>query len=438
MVQGVAATSGQPRSGRRRQPRTAVLLAVVLAFAVAVGCSSSTTGDASPTTAVTTTPATSVAPRSTTTAAPAPVPHAVDRGEAQALLDAWREQVSAFGAIVGMRVPGQPDLLLASGVDDRNPDSPMPTDGRFFIASITKTFTGALVLLLADDGVLSLDDPVEHWLPGVVPRGDQITVRMLLSHTSGLADLLNDDPGTARSLFLADLTRKFTPREAIDYSTALPPVGPPGSQFHYANANYQILGEVVAAAGHAPLAEQIRTRLTEPLGLRQTSLDDGQLVPGELHSWFTLDEARGDPNAGTFDPTVPRDLDLQDFPRTALISFAGGAGGMRSTVSDLLAWADALYGGRVLSTASTELLTGVPGGTALRGARYGLGVIGFEPEGGEATGAPAFVGHDGDTIGNRSLLVRTSSGVDIAIHTNVEEVTLKDLVTLVDRLVALT
>jgi hypothetical protein len=74
----------------------------------------------------------------------------------------------------------------------------------------------------------------------------------------------------------------------------------------------------------------------------------------------------------------------------------------------------------------------------LRGARYGLGVIGFEPEGGEATGAPAFVGHDGDTIGNRSLLVRTSSGVDIAIHTNVEEVTLKDLVTLVDRLVALT
>jgi D-alanyl-D-alanine carboxypeptidase len=438
MVQGVAATSGQPRSGRRRQPRTAVLLAVVLAFAVAVGCSSSTTGDASPTTAVTTTPATSVAPRSTTTAAPAPVPHAVDRGEAQALLDAWREQVSAFGAIVGMRVPGQPDLLLASGVDDRNPDSPMPTDGRFFIASITKTFTGALVLLLADDGVLSLDDPVEHWLPGVVPAGDQITLRMLLSHTSGLADLVNDDPGTALSLFLADLTRTFSPREAVDYSTALPPVGPPGSQYHYANANYQILGEVVAAAGHAPLAEQIRTRLTEPLGLRQTSLDDGQLVPGELHSWFTLDEARGDPNAGTFDPAVPRDLDLQDFPRTALISFAGGAGGMRSTVSDLLAWADALYGGRVLSTASTELLTGVPGGTALRGARYGLGVIGFEPEGGEATGAPAFVGHDGDTIGNRSLLVRTSSGVDIAIHTNVEEVTLKDLVTLVDRLVALT
>jgi D-alanyl-D-alanine carboxypeptidase len=362
----------------------------------------------------------------------------VDGDEAQALLDAWREQVSAFGALIGVRVPGQPDLLLASGVDDRNPDSPMPTDGRFFIASITKTFTSALVLLLADDGVLSLDDPVEHWLPGVVPRGDQITLRMLLSHTSGLADLVNDDPGTARSLFLADLTRAFTPREAIDYSTALPPVGAPGSQYHYSNANYQILGEVIAAAGHASLAEQVRTRLAEPLGLNQTFLDDGQLVPGELHSWFTLDEAIGDLNAGSFDPSVPRDLDVQDFPRTALISFAGAAGGMRSTVTDLLGWADALYGGRVLSAESTELLTDVPRGTPLRNARYGLGVIGFEPEGDEATGAPAFVGHDGDTIGNRSLLVRTSSGVDIAIHTNVEEVTLKDLVTLVDDLIALT
>jgi D-alanyl-D-alanine carboxypeptidase len=171
-----------------------VLLAVVLAFAVPVGCSSSTAGDASPTNAVTTTPATSAVPRSTTTAPSTPVPHAVDGGEAQALLDAWREQVSAFGALVGMRVPGQPDLLLASGVDDRNPDSPMPTDGRFFIASITKTFTSALVLMLADDGVLSLGDPAEHWLPGVVPRGDEITLRMLLAHTSGLADLVNDDP----------------------------------------------------------------------------------------------------------------------------------------------------------------------------------------------------------------------------------------------------
>jgi D-alanyl-D-alanine carboxypeptidase len=314
----------------------------------------------------------------------------------------------------------------------------MPTDGRFFIASITKTFTSALVLKLADEGVLSLDDPVERWLPGVVPRGTDITLRMLMSHTSGLADFLNDDPEAARDLILADLTREFTAREAISYSTALPPVGEPGAQYHYANANYQILGEVLAAAGGAPLAEQIQTRLTWPLGLTQTALDVGQLVPDELHSWFTLDDAGATPHAGSVHPDIPRDLDLRDFPRSALISFSGAAGGMRSTIEDLLMWGDALYGGHVLSADSTSLLTAVPDGTPLQSARYGLGVVAYDPQGDVSSGPPAFVGHDGDVVGNRSLLVRSPVGVVVAIHANVEEVTLDDLVALATDLIALT
>jgi D-alanyl-D-alanine carboxypeptidase len=416
------------------------LRGAVLALCVFVAACSSNAGQGGPSSTVRTTQASTSVPSTTTTTAATTttLPHAVDRAAAQALLDAWRERVLAFGANLGVRVPGQPDLLLASGADDRNPDTPMRTDGRFFIASITKTFVSALVLQLADEGVLSLDDPVERWLPSVVPRGDEITLRMLMMHRSGLADFLNDAGGAARGLFLNDLSRHFTPREVIGYSTALPPIGEPGAQYHYANANYQILGEVIAVAGGASLADLIGARLTSPLGLTQTSLDDGALAPGELHSWFTLDEAIGDLNAGTFDPKVPRDLDLQDFPRTALISFAGAAGGMRSTIGDLLAWGDALYGGRVLSAGSTALLTAVPAGTPQEAARYGLGVIGYNPRGDVSTGAPAFVGHDGDVVANRSLLVRTPAGVVIAVHTNVEEVALPDLVALASDLVTLT
>jgi D-alanyl-D-alanine carboxypeptidase len=416
------------------------LRGAVLALSVFVAACSSTAGQSGPSSAVQTTQASTSVPSTTTSTAATTttLPHAVDRAAAQALLDAGRERVVAFGANLGVRVPGQPDLLLASGADDRNPDTPMRTDGRFFIASITKTFVGALMLQLADEGVLSLDDRVERWLPGVVPRGDEITLRMLMSHTSGVADFDNDAPEAVRSLLLADLNRHFTPREAIAYSTALPPVGEPGAQYHYSNANYQILGELVAVAGGAPLADLIGTRLTSPLGLTQTSLDDGALVPGELHSWFTLDDVIGDPSNGSFDPSVPRDLDAYDFPRTALITFAGAAGGMRSTIGDLLAWGDALYGGRVLSAGSTELLTSVAGGMPRRSDRYGLGVIGFAPEGDLSTGPPAFVGHDGATIGNRSLLVRTPAGVVVAIHANVGEVALADLVSLASDLVLLT
>jgi D-alanyl-D-alanine carboxypeptidase len=354
------------------------------------------------------------------------------------VLDAWRERVHAFGASAGVRVPAQPDLLLASGVDDRDPDTPMRTDGPFFVASVTKTFVGALVLQLADEGVLSLDDPVERWLPGVVPRGGEITLRMLLAHTSGLADFENDDIEAFTALVTGDLERRFSPAEAIAYSTELPAVGEPGEVYHYSNAGYQVLGEVAAAAGGAPLADLVRTRLLEPQRLTRTVYDDGALLPGELHSWFSLDPAVGDADAGTFDATLPRDLDVYDFPRTALFSFAGASGAMRSTLSDLLAWGDALYGGQLLSAASTALLTDVPQGSVRRADRYGLGVIGFAPSGPLATGAPAFVGHDGDIVGNRTLLVRAPSGAVVAVHTNVREVSLADLVGLASALFALT
>jgi D-alanyl-D-alanine carboxypeptidase len=109
----------------------------------------------------------------------------VDEAALQAILDQWRTGVGADGATLSLRVPGHDDIHLASGIDDRDPDTPMPTDGTFGIASVTKTFVAALALQLVDEGKLSLDEPVAAWLPEL-PHADQITLAMLLGHTSGL------------------------------------------------------------------------------------------------------------------------------------------------------------------------------------------------------------------------------------------------------------
>ena len=104
--------------------------------------------------------------------------------------------MGAFGATLSVRVPGHDDIHLASGVDDRDPDTPMPTDGTFLAISITKTFVAAIALQLVDEGRLSLDQPVEAWIPKL-PNADRITLAMLRGHTSGLGDM-GPRPGDTR------------------------------------------------------------------------------------------------------------------------------------------------------------------------------------------------------------------------------------------------
>ena len=110
----------------------------------------------------------------------------VDEAALQAILDQWRTDVDAYGATLSLRVPGHDDIHLASGIDDRDPETPMPTDGTYGVASITKTFVAAIALQLVDEGKLSLDEPVEPWLPEI-PHADEVTLAMLLGHTAGLA-----------------------------------------------------------------------------------------------------------------------------------------------------------------------------------------------------------------------------------------------------------
>lgn len=183
------------------------------------------------------------------------VSRAEPRGQSLgALLDRVVDE-GAPGVLVVVR-DGDATQAEARGLADRGRAMPMAADVRFRTGSITKTFVAALVLDLVADGKLRLDDPVARWVPGLVPRGNEITVRQLLRHTSGLADYV-DDPRVLRAP-----ARLWRPEELVAMAAAQPEAGAPGERFAYASTNYVVLGLVAERAGRAPLAMQLTRRLS--------------------------------------------------------------------------------------------------------------------------------------------------------------------------------
>ena len=183
----------------------------------------------------------------------------------------------APGAIALVR-DGHRTVRAAGGFADRRSRRPLRPGDRFRVGSNTKTFVATVLLQLAGEGRLALEDTVERWLPGLVPGGGAITVRQLLNHTSGLPDYAPEDDDSFIRQVLADRRRKWTPRELVGIAMARPPLFAPGAAWAYSNTGYILLGLIVVAAGGHPLATELRERIFAPLQLRGTSCATG---PGE-------------------------------------------------------------------------------------------------------------------------------------------------------------
>ena len=126
---------------------------------------------------------------------------------------------------------------------------------------MTKSFVATLVLQLVGEGRLSLDDNLERWLPGLVPKGEQITVRELLNHTSGLYNYTDDLP---------EPPRRFRPQQLVAIATDHKPLFAPGTEFSYSNTNYILAGLHVERVTGQRLADQLEQRIFQPLGLDDT------------------------------------------------------------------------------------------------------------------------------------------------------------------------
>ena len=185
------------------------------------------------------------------------------------------DDVVAAGAVGALAVvrDGHRGWRGNSGVAELGTTRAVPVHGRFRIGSITKTFVATVVLQLVGEGRLRLDDPVEKWLPGVVPDGDRITVRQLLNHTSGLYDYRLTLPLPPSQEFLDNRWRTWTAAEQIERAVAHPPTfEPPGSAFAYSNTNYLVLGQIIEKVTGRSYGKEIERRIIRPLRLHRTSV----------------------------------------------------------------------------------------------------------------------------------------------------------------------
>lgn len=255
------------------------------------------------------------------------------------------------------------------GLAQLNPRVPMRITNRFRVASVTKPFTAALVLQLAGEGKLSLDDAVEGWLPGRVPNGagSSITIRDLLGHRSGLVN----QGGGAGPMVVS---------------------GPPGT-FYYANANYELLGAIVEAATGSTYALQLSSRILRPLGLAHTELPTADAPLADLAHGYSRAPPR--PGGSRLDFSyVPSGL-----PPTAA--------GLVSSADDLARFERALFGGKVISRALVALMQ-TPGTVAgyptVGYTAYGLGLMRLPTPCGDAWG------HRGKIFGYASYLFSSAEG----------------------------
>jgi D-alanyl-D-alanine carboxypeptidase len=268
-----------------------------------------------------------------------------------------------------------------SGVAELSTTRPVPVHGQIRAGSITETFLATVVLQLVGEGRLRLEDPVEAWLPGVVPDGHRITVRHLLNHTSGLYDYRLTLPLPPRPEFLDNRWRTWTPTELIQRAVANPPTfEPPGSAFAYSNTGYLLLGQIVEKVTGRSYRAEIMRRIILPMRLHDTWL------PGT--------------SPGIPEPHPHGYAPVQQDGQTHLVDFTemnpsvmGASGEIISTTRDLNQFFSALLGGHLLpNRLLDEMRTpGVAGGT------YGLGLAWRDT----ACGVRVY-GNDGDALAYQS------------------------------------
>jgi D-alanyl-D-alanine carboxypeptidase len=358
--------------------------------------------------------AATASPSPSSSASPAPGSSA----DLQAILDRGVRAAGIPGASVTILWPDGRSWTGVSGFADVAAKRRVTPDTEFSIASMSKTFTAALILRLVEEGKLALDDPAAPLLPALpgLKVDPRITIRMLLDHTSGIADFFFG-AGVDKAL-LADRGATWTLARTLKYVGSR--TFPPGKGWNYSNTNYLLLGLIAARVGNAPVADQLRVRFVGPLGLPGTYVQLAEVPPGPLaHGYrFLAAGVRAKP------------IDVSDgssvMPFTSVVTAAESAGNVAATSADLARWARALYGGQVLrpETLAAALADRIHTAPFHPYVPYGLGVQ-VTRIGGRLT-----YGHSGRLLGFRGeLRYLPADGVAIAIVTNQNRTDVRSIVT---------
>jgi D-alanyl-D-alanine carboxypeptidase len=291
------------------------------------------------------------------------------------------DRLLAYGA-PGVQVgvaTARGELAVRSGFGDVAARTPVPWNGKFRVGSFTKTFVSATLLQLVGERRLSLDDPVDRWLPGVVRGngndGKRISVRQLLQHTSGLPEFLRGMPYLfERAGFEKNRFTTVTPRQAVALAMTYPPDFAPGTQWRYSNTNYVLAGMIIARVTGHTWQQEVRNRIIRPLGLHDTGTPGTSPFIPRPHA-VGYERFPG-PGATPDDPKYGEAIDATLLNP----SWGGAAGEIISTPQDGNRFLRALVTGRVLRPAQLAAMqTTVPTDPEFRqnwpGSRYGLGLM---------------------------------------------------------------
>lgn len=292
------------------------------------------------------------------------------------------------GASVLVIVDGEPVVRRAYGFANLETGERATAQTNYRLASVTKQFTAGAILLLVEDERLGLDDSVRRWLPTLPPAADSVTIRHLLTHTSGLIDYEDLIPPDATEQVKDAGVLALLEREDRTYFE-------PGSSYRYSNSGYALLALVVERASGESFAEFLRHRIFEPLDMRgSVAYENG--VSDVTHRAFGYSDIDG------------------KWVRTdqSVTSAVLGDGGVYSSIDDLAKWDAALDDERLFRRATLDAAFTPATETDEKGVQYGFGW--------RISGDSLW--HSGETIGFRNVIIRyPERRVTVVVLTNRDE-----------------
>ncbi|MEM6413227.1 MAG: serine hydrolase domain-containing protein [Pseudomonadota bacterium] len=291
-----------------------------------------------------------------------------DGASVRSIASDWAAHPSIAGVIIYAEENDNPTTAVAVGTTTKKSGVPVNVDTHFHTASVGKLFTAAAVLKLAEDGVFGLDDPASQYLPegyldgwvvvDGLDRSNDITIRQLVSHRSGLGQIDGDFWSYLPYFFQPK--KVWAPDELIDLGRRIPVVGAPGKKTKYSSTNYHLLGLVIEAATKKPYHEVVRSLIFNPLGMTDTFESSNEWQRGEYLHYYE----------GVFDIS-------NHHP-----SFEFADGGFVTTARDLVTFGKALVNQQIFDQPETyEEMIKAPDGADPN--RYmGLGVWVYQTEDG--------------------------------------------------------
>jgi len=299
--------------------------------------------------------------------------HSASQHMHEAAMKLWKEKLAKLPGVSAALISPDGEInTFVDGYADYYKRDKLDENSRFRIASVSKVMTATLIVRLAEEGYLSLDDPLSKYLPvDRIPYGKEITIRQVMSHTAGIIDHLNHG-----AFYYGNWKyRTWSSNDIINFAARRSARFKPGKGYAYSNTGFYFLGMLIEKVLDQPLKDAYQEWIFDPAGMKDTEYDD--YSTRRKHIKGLAENSRA-----------------YEYHQSAV----GAAGAIISTPSDVARFGHALYNGDIVGESSLRDMT-TDWGSAMGGDQYGLGMRIWDDHG------ILHMGHSGLLMGYRSILL---------------------------------